>query len=145
MPMPVERFFEHKGRGVLKLGGLNRFEDAQAVVGAALLLPPQDVGEEPEGVFDPDDLPGRAVLDATRGPVGTVSGTRKGPAYWYIEAQGPRGTFEFPAVAGLGVEVPRDERVVRTDLPGPWPGLDEREGDPRGAVAEEGAEVPGES
>ena len=139
VPMVVERFFEHKGRGVLKLDGLNRFEDAQAVTGAVLLLPPQEVDEEPEGVFDPEDLPGRTVLDATRGRAGTVTGARKGPAYWYIEAEGPRGVFEFPAVAGLGVEVPRGERVVRTDLPGSWPGLDEREGDPSGANAAEGA------
>jgi 16S rRNA processing protein RimM len=143
-PMLVERFFDHKGRGVLKLGGLLRFEDAQAVIGAALLLPPQEVGEEPEGVFDPEDLLGRAVLDATRGPAGTVTGTRRGPAYWIIDAEGPRGAFEFPAVAGLGVEIPKGERVVRTDLPGPWPGLDEREGDSSGATAAQVAEDDGE-
>lgn len=134
----VERFFQHKGHGVLKLDALATCEDAQDAAGAALLLPSGEVGEEPEEVFDSQETVGREVLDATRGRVGEVTGVRKGPAYWIVEARGPLGPFEFPAVGGLGVEVPSGERMVRTDLPRPWPGLDEREGDAAGATGGDG-------
>lgn len=133
--MAVAHFFLHKGMGVLKLDGLCTFEEASAAAGASLSLPAAEVGREPEGFFDAEAVEGFAVEDATRGRAGTVLGVRSGPAYWILDAEGPLGSFEFPAVAGLGVEVQEGERIVRCDLPKPWPGLDEPQGEAGGSDA----------
>jgi 16S rRNA processing protein RimM len=133
LPLRVEHFFIHKGLGVLKLEGISTPEGASEWAGLALLLPEDEVGEDPPEVFDPAQVKGFSVVDRTRGPVGAVIGARPGPSYWYFDAEGPKGPFEFPVVAGLGVEVLREASEVLCDLPAPWPGLDEREGDPRGA------------
>ena len=120
----VQSSFQHKGRCVLKLEGFDGIQSAEGLKGLELSLPLSEMSPAPPGSFDVGSLNGCEVRDRSRGLVGKATGATEGPAYWYIQASGPSGEFEFPAVSGLGVSVDTDGREIVVDLPPNWPGLD---------------------
>ena len=120
-------FFEYAKGCVLKLEGVGTPEEAFKLSGLELALPGDQVPEEGPDEFDTLDVIGWKVVDRTRGEIGSVARVRDGAAYWTFEASGPRGPFEVPAVAGLGVELDKAGKVVRVDLPSGYPDVDEDE------------------
>jgi 16S rRNA processing protein RimM len=123
-------FFEYAKGCVLKLEGVRTPEEALQLAGLELALPGDQVPEEGPGEFDTLDVVGWRVVDRARGEIGTVERVREGAAYWTFEAAGPRGVFEVPAVAGLGVELSKEAKVLRVDLPPGYPDVDEDEDRP---------------
>lgn len=120
-------FFEYAKGCVLKLEGVETPEEASKLAGLELGLPEDRVPEEGPEEFDTLDVAGWKVVDRTRGEIGSVEGVRDQAAYWVFEVAGPKGGFEVPAVKGLGVELDKVGRVVRTDLPPGYPDVDEDE------------------
>lgn len=123
-PYRVATFFCYAKGAVLGLEGVTTFEAAQALLGAQVLLPPEAVPPDPPGTFDVEEVLGWQVVDARRGPLGTVRGVQEAGEYWVLDVEAPGGTVEIPAVEGLGVEVDREGRAFHVDLPPGWPGVD---------------------
>ena len=88
-------------------------------------MPSERVAADSPDTFFTDEVAGFVVEDLRRGGIGTVVSVSEGPAYWVLHARGPAGDLDIPAVKGLRVEIVREARVVRVDLPDGYPGLEE--------------------
>lgn len=119
----VEECFTYDKGTVLKLKGIDIPEDAGRYKGAEIFLPEDRVPEDGPDVFDTREVIGYRVLDRARGSIGTVCGVSQGPAYWIFHVDFEGGEAEIPAVKGLGVELDKAGRTLKTDLPEAYPGL----------------------
>ena len=127
-PLLVEGFFEYAKGCVLKLAGVDGTDRAEALSGLELFLPKELVPEDGPDEFEPGEVAGWTMVDSRRGPVGRVTGAVPGPAYWVFLVEGPRGDeIEVPAVKGYGVELCRDQREIRVNLPEGYPGVDDED------------------
>lgn len=119
----VETCFAYEKGTVLKLEGVDTPDEAGRLKGAEVFLPEDQVPEDGPDVFDTRDVLGYAVVDRRRGRIGTVDGVSQGPAYWTFHVRLDKGQADVPAVKGLGVELDKEGRTIRTDLPEGYPGL----------------------
>lgn len=129
-PARVETYFEYAAGAVLGLGGVSTFEAAEKLGGREVLLPAEAVPPDPPDTFDTEEVAGWPVEDAGRGEIGMVCGAYRASDYWVLEVETRHGIAEIPAVAGLGVQVDKEARRFRVDLPSGWPLVDEPEGKP---------------
>jgi len=123
-PYEVATFFEYPKGSVLGLKGVESFEAAEALRGRELELVAELLSPDSPGTFDTGEITGWEVVDASRGPIGTVSGARQLGEYWILDVATPSGPAEIPAVEGLGVEVDRERKCFLVNLPPGWPGVD---------------------
>ncbi len=119
----VETCFAYDKGTVLKLKGVDDPDEAARHKGAEVFLPEDKVPEEGPDVFDTREVLGYAVVDRSRGRIGVVAGVSQGPAYWTFHLRLDEGEADVPAVKGLGVELDKAGRTIRTDLPEGYPGL----------------------
>lgn len=131
-PFRVETFFEYAAGAVLGISGVSTFEAAEKLRGREVLLPGDAVPPERPDSFDIEEVVGWVAEDAVRGEIGTICGAHRASDYWVLEVETPHGVAEVPAVAGLGVELQREARKFKMDLPSGWPLVDEPEGKARG-------------
>ena len=127
-PLLVEGFFEYAKGCVLKLAGVDGSVGAEAFSGFELCLPEDQVPRDGPDEFEAGEVVGWTLVDARRGVLGRVTGVVPGPAYWVFGAEGPLGQeIEVPAVKGYGVELCRDRREIKVDLPDGYPGVDDED------------------
>lgn len=124
----LREFFVYAKGCVLQVEQVESVEGARRLAGWEVFLPAERVCPDSPDAFFTDEVEGFVVEDLRRGGIGTVTSVSEGPAYWILHAQGPRGELEIPAVKGLGVEVRKESRTVRVDLPDGYPGLEEESG-----------------
>lgn len=124
-PFTLREFFVYAKGAVLHVEQVSTVEGAREMEGWEVFLPAERVAADSPDAFFTDEVEGFVVEDLRRGGIGTVTGVSEGPAYWIFHARGPRGELEIPAVKGLKVEVRKEARTVRVDLPDGYPGLEE--------------------
>ena len=73
----VEELWEHKGRPVVKLGGIDSITAAEALEGCEIRIPKAERAAPPEDEYYHDDLVGCLVVDSETGKeFGTVTAWR---------------------------------------------------------------------
>ena len=71
-PLTVEAARPHQGRLLVRFSGIASADDAEALRGAELLVPPGDEPERPPGYFFHWELNGFEVVDTRGRPLGTA-------------------------------------------------------------------------
>lgn len=106
-PYPLEQV-RPGGKGVLvRLGGIDTVERAQALRGAELCVARSQMPALPEGEFYHCDLEGLALVDVAGTQQGTVERVHEYPAANVLRVKTERGVLELPM---------REPYLVRIDL-----------------------------
>ena len=113
---PVLRARLHKNIAVMQLEGVSTMDDAEALRGRHLVVPPAERYPLPGGTFYVDDLIGLRVRTEAGREVGTIRQVLKGPANDVYDL----GDHLIPAVREVVRRVDLDEGVMVIH---PIPGL----------------------
>ena len=100
--------------------GITTREEAAALRGCTIAVPPAESPPLPEGTWYVHDIVGREVVSGDGASLGRVSGVVPTGANDCWEIEGPGGEFLFPALRDLVIEVPPGGGPIRVRLP---PGL----------------------
>lgn len=103
LTFPLERVRPHRGFALVKLGGVNRMEEAQRLVGFRLSVPRDTLAPPGPSEYYYQEVVGFEVRDANGEHIGTVTGV------W------PRQDGDLLVVAGSGKEhlIPAVKEFVR--------------------------------
>ena len=113
----IERARYMKNMAVLKLEGINDRNAAESVRNRELLLPREELWEQPEDTYFVDDLVGCAVVSGDGTPVGTLKTIHSRPAQDLYEIEKPDGsTFLLPAVKEFVRYVDIENRTITIHL-----------------------------
>ncbi|MBI3683907.1 MAG: 16S rRNA processing protein RimM [Acidobacteria bacterium] len=117
-PVEVEEAWEHRGRLVLKLRGIESIADAEQFRGARLCIPPEDQPQAAEGEFQLGDLIGCRIIEKQSGQeLGAVTDWLEygGPVLLEVKGGGKELLIPFAAAICLEIDV-HGKRIV-VDLP----------------------------
>lgn len=112
----VEASRRHKGRFILKVGGVSDRDAAEALRGAIITVRESDVRPRPGQVFI-KDLYGLEVLDKAGRSLGRVVGVLTYPAQDVLEIETSRGVVMLPNVPALVLEVDVGSGRIIVDPP----------------------------
>lgn len=119
-PVRVERIWEHRGRVVFKLGGVDTIEQAEALRGAEVRVPLSERPEPPPGEYYQSDLLGCEVIEHLTGErLGQVTDWEEygGPPLLRV-AGGPDGReILIPFARTICVEIDVEGRRIVVELP----------------------------
>jgi 16S rRNA processing protein RimM len=119
----VADFFIHKQFVVLQFAEIQDIDDAEALRGAEVLVPPELLWAPDEGQFYIHELVGFELVESGSGaPVGTVVAIDPGTAQDFIRVRNASREFLVPFAKAIVTSVCRSERRIYVDLPA---GLDE--------------------
>ncbi|HTV72579.1 MAG TPA: ribosome maturation factor RimM [Candidatus Acidoferrales bacterium] len=104
----------HHGQLILTLGDVGTVEAAQALVGASLYLPREELALAPDEYLD-DDLVGLRLLDPTGRALGTVAGVEHYPAQDCLVIEPGRALV--PLVRDFVRAIDLAQREITMDLP----------------------------
>ncbi len=113
----VEAGWEHKGRQVLKFSGIDSISDAERLIGAWVLVEPDEIKSLPAGVFFDHDLVGCRVVDCEGIELGVVSRIHKIQGNSLLVVDGAQGEILIPAVDAICREISIASKVIVVDLP----------------------------
>ncbi|NWG12912.1 MAG: 16S rRNA processing protein RimM [Acidobacteria bacterium] len=113
----VEAVWEHKGRQVLKFAGIDSISQASRLVGAWVLVEPDETVSLAVGSFFDHDLVGCRVIDGRGTELGVVSGIHKIPGNDLLVVNGAHGEILIPAVGVLCREISLPRKQIIVDLP----------------------------
>ena len=88
---PVEDVWEHQGRLVIKLGGVDSIEDAERLRGCDVCVPREERLPASEGEYHVSDLIGCRVEDPSGREVGTVVAWQEAGGPMLLEVRPPGG------------------------------------------------------
>ncbi len=111
----VDELWEHKGRPVIKLAGVDSISAAEQLEGCEIRIPREMRPPAPEGEFYHDDLVGCVVIDtATGSELGRVNAWREfgGPGLLELE-----NGIMIPFARSICVEIDVAAKRIRVDLP----------------------------
>lgn len=106
----------HQGRPIVGFEGVETVNDAEALAGSELWLPPGDLEPLPENTFYRHDLVGCDVVDRGGQPVGTVTAVEGELERSYLIVQGRRGEVMIPLRAEM-VSVDLPSKRITVDPP----------------------------
>ena len=102
-----------KNMAVLKLEGIDDRNAAEAVRNQELMLPKEELWEQPEDTYFVDDLVGCSVVSEDGSPVGTLKAVHSRPAQDLYEIESEDGkSFLIPAVKEFVKEVNVPEKRI---------------------------------
>ncbi len=110
----LKECWEHKGRIVLKLGGVDSIPAAQELIGAWVEIEAEDAVHLPEGTYFDHELSGCTVVTVEGQVIGTVREVLRIPGNNQLVVDGgPAGEILIPAHEGIckSVSVP-EKRIV---------------------------------
>jgi len=112
---PVEEIWEHKGRQVVKLEGIDSISEAEALEGLEIRIPKAERPAAGEGEYFHDDLVGCQVVDAESGKdYGVVSAWRDFGGGGILELD---GGLMVPFARSICVEIDVSGKLIRVKLP----------------------------
>lgn len=119
MPLDVESAWEHRGRVVLKFGGIDSISAAEELRGCEVRIPWQEREPLPEGEYYESDLLGFEVVDCHSGrSLGQVTGWQHYGGTPLLEVGGAGGKqFEVPFAASICRRIDSGGRRIEVDLP----------------------------
>ena len=113
----LEDAWEHKGRKVLKLEGIDTISDAEAWVGCWVMIPAEHTVKLPEGTYFNHDLVGCAVSSIDGTLIGTVKSILDISNNAQLIVRGSGREFLIPAVKSICVEVSIPDKRIIIDPP----------------------------
>lgn len=118
-PYQVEEVWEHQGRLVLKLSGVDTIGDADRLRGCEVCVPRARRLPVAEGSYPVADLVGCRVEEyGTGGPVGMVEGWLETGGPILLEVRSPDGEeILVPFARSICREIDLRERLIRIELP----------------------------
>lgn len=116
-PVTVTAVRLHQGRPIIGLDGVATMNDAEALAGAELRVPPGELTPLPEATYYRHDLVGCAVETVDGVAVGTVTAVEGTIDSSRLVIGGARGEVLVPLVAGICVDVDPAARRIVIDPP----------------------------
>jgi 16S rRNA processing protein RimM len=114
--MRIEEVWRHDGRPVFKFAGIDSINDAEALEGAEILVPPEEVALPEEGAYAYRELVGcRVEGESFRGSVEGVE-EYGGPPLLQVKAEDGREIL-IPFVRAICKEIDVAAKVIRVELP----------------------------
>jgi len=105
-----------KGNLVVRVSGIENADQAQALVGAEVLIDPAGLSREPGELFW-FELEGARVLDRARGEIGFLRGMFVTAAHGVFVIEGSYGEVLLPAVSPFMLGYDSDSRILKVDVP----------------------------
>ena len=121
-PVEIENAWEHNGRVILKVSGIDTLTDAEPLAGMELRVPEEDRPPAPEGEYYQSELIGCDLVGRDGTVRGRVTGWQNygGPDLLVAERSGRQ--FLVPFASSICVEIDPAGKRITVDLP---EGLDE--------------------
>lgn len=113
----LEDCWEHKGRIVMKLQGVDSIPEAEPLIGAWVEIDAADAVPLPEGTYFDHDLAGCLVTGTDGREIGTVREVLRIPGNNQLVVEGPSGEILIPAHEGICKEVLLEEKRIVVELP----------------------------
>ena len=111
----VEELWEHKGRPILKLAGVDSITEAEALEGCEIRIPKTERPEAPIGEFYHDDLVGCQVVDSETGnDLGAVTAWRDFGGAGVLEVE---NRLMIPFARSICLEIDVAAKRIRVKLP----------------------------
>ncbi len=107
----------HKQNVLLRLAGLERFDDVESLVGLSVWMHQDDLPALAADQFYWTDLDGLEVVDRQQGVLGRVVGMFSTPAHDILEVDGPLGEVLIPAIEPFLEKVDREQGQLFVNLP----------------------------
>jgi 16S rRNA processing protein RimM len=125
-PRRIREVRFQKGRPVIALEGIDSMNDAEALAGADLQVPPPPAGSLPEGTFYHYDLIGCEVVDVAGRPIGAVTAVEGTMEMSRLVVAGARGEVLIPLVSAICTDIDIARRRIVADPPEGLIDLNER-------------------
>ncbi len=113
----VERIWEHKGRPVLKLTGVDSISAAQRLVGAWVQVEEAEAVTLPAGTYFDHDLVGCVVVGRGGRILGRVADVLRLSGNRQLVIRGESGEFMVPVAADVFREISIPDKRIVVDLP----------------------------
>ncbi len=115
--MGLEGSWEHKGRMVLKLAGVDSIGEAEGFVGCWVTVPADQAVRLPEGTYFDHDLVGCSVFDTRGNLLGVVQEVLRIAGNSQLVIQGHGRERMIPAVESICVRISIEEKRIIVDPP----------------------------
>jgi 16S rRNA processing protein RimM len=115
--MALEKSWEHKGRRVLKLSGVDSINMAEAYVGCWVVLPAEQAMPLQVGTYFDHDLVGCIVRDVSGNQMGIVNEVRHIAGNDLLVVQNADREFLIPAVDSICIKISIEEKQILIDPP----------------------------
>ncbi len=113
----LERVWEHKGRPVLKLAGVDSMSAAQRLVGTWVQVENAEAVSLPHGTYFDHDLVGCVVMSPGGRILGSVAEVLRLSGNHQLIVRGPSGEFMVPVAGALCREISIPDKRIVVDLP----------------------------
>ncbi len=115
--MKIEKSESVNNYAVMKLKGVNSYDDAAALVGSEILVPESQRVTPPHGTYFVDSLIGMNVVDTAGAAVGIVEDVLSNLNQSILLISMPDGTeFNLPFVGAFVKEVDEGKKEIRVEL-----------------------------
>jgi 16S rRNA processing protein RimM len=106
-----------QGRPIVGFAGVETMDDAEALAGAELKVPADELATLPEGTYYRHDLVGCEVQDTDGRLIGRVTAVEGPMEASRLVVDAPHGEVLIPLVADICVEVAPAEKRIRIQAP----------------------------
>ena len=115
--LTIESVKFHQGRPIVGFAGIETMEAAEALRGAELRIPAEELPPLPEATYYRHDLVGCEVTDTKGQTIGRVTSVDGPLERSRLVIAGPRGEVMVPMVEGICVRVDPAAKVIVVDPP----------------------------
>ena len=126
LPRRVRSARIQQGRPIIALEGVDSIDAAEALAGAELKMPVDELGSLPEGTYYRHDLVGCQVEDTEGRLIGEVTAVEGPMEASRLVIAAPHGEVLIPLVADICVDVKPAEKRIRVAAPDGLLELNER-------------------
>ena len=113
----LEDVWSHKGRKVLKFGGVDTISSAEKLVGCWVEVEASQAVPLRRGTFFDHDLVGCSVRDTRGNELGVVTGILRISGNNQLVIAGPEGEYLVPAAAGICQRISIEDKLILVDPP----------------------------
>lgn len=113
----IEESWEHKGRRVLKLAGIDSINAAKDLAGCWISIPADQAVALPEGTYFDHDLVGCCVRDIRGNGLGIVTGILRIAGNNQLIVKDLNKEYLIPVVDSICVEIDIDSKQITVDPP----------------------------
>jgi 16S rRNA processing protein RimM len=115
--MTLESSWEHKGRKVLKLAGIDTISAAEELIGCWVQVPAEEAINLPEGTYFDHDLIGCSVEDIHGTRLGIVEEVLRIAENNQLVVRGMGREYLIPAVKSICVRISVEDKQILVDPP----------------------------
>jgi len=115
--MVLEDSWEHKGRKVLKLSGVDTISAAEEFVGCWVQVPADEAVQLPEGMYFDHDLIGCSVEDVHGNRLGVVEDVLRIAENSQLVVKGLDREYLIPAVKSICIRISVQDKQILVDPP----------------------------